>query len=393
MKYIMVIPDGLTDFRPHKNSKKTPLESARIPYIDHLLKNGMTGVIHTIPSSMPPGSDVANLSLLGMDPRKAKLGRAALEALAQSIKLNKDQTAFRVNFVTIKKDILTDYTGGEIKTKNAAYLIDLLNKNFNDDSIRFYPGVSYRNLAVINRSHFKVKTEPAHNILDKNIRPFLPKGKDGSYIRGIMEKADRILNNNTDAYRKKNKLKADHIWMWGEGHLKKGTSFYERHKLKGAVISAVDIVRGIACFLKMDVIPVPGITGDFHTNYRNKAKYALKYIDKYDFIYVHVEATDEAGHKGDFNEKKRAIEKIDEQIIGPLLKSKKKFNIIIVPDHPTPIRIKTHINEEVPFVFYSKSREMIPNHLFTHYSEQILKRPPLRFRNGHDFLKKIRSFV
>lgn len=390
MKYIMVIPDGLTDFCLKKKIKKTPLDEANIPYIDTLLQNGLTGTVKTIPNNMSPGSDVANLSLLGVNPRSFIMGRGAIEALARDIKLNKNQTAFRANFVTIKNDLMVDYTGGDIKNKNAGELVKLLNNHF-DNSITFYHGVSYRNIAIINKSNLKLQTEPPHNILDKKIQSYLPSGRDGALIRNIMQQASIVLNNS--AYLKKKKLKANSIWLWGEGHVKCGDSFYKRHHLKGAVISAVDIIRGIAKFLKMDVINVPGITGDFNTNFENKAKYALKNIDKYDFIYVHVEATDEAGHKGDFQEKKKAIEKIDQLIVKPLLKSNKKFNIILIPDHPTPIKLRTHIDEEVPFIIYSKYKTLTPNHQFRHYSEQILRKSPITIKKGHKFLEQVKNWV
>ncbi|MDH5717593.1 MAG: cofactor-independent phosphoglycerate mutase [Spirochaetia bacterium] len=384
MKYIMVIPDGLTDLRIKKYNNKTPLDSANIPAIDYLLQNGMTGTVQTIPDGCPPGSDIAQLSLLGVNPRKVKLGRGAIEALANNIKVNDGETVFRTNFVTIENQIMKDYSGGGIHTKDSKEMIKQLNQEF-DENVRFFAGVGYRNIAVINKKNIKIKTTPPHDITDKKINSYVPKGQSGDFINSIMTKAHEVIINSN--YFKKNKLKANNIWLWGEGKVSNGVSFEKSYNLKGAVISAVDIIKGIAKYLSLDVIKVPGITGEFNTNYGNKFKYALKNINKYDFIYIHIEAPDEAGHQGNFNEKKSAIEKIDKMIIKPLLESKEKFNIIVVPDHPTPLKYRTHTNEKVPFILYSKYKNIKSNHNFSHYCEDIVKKSPLHLNTGHNFLK------
>ncbi len=326
---------------------------------------------------------MANLSLLGVDPRTVSIGRGALEALAHDIHIEKNETALRLNFVTVKGNVMKDYTGGNIKSQDAAKIIKLLNKKFSD-SVRFYPGVGYRNICVIKKCSFQLKTEPPHNILDKKINSYLPKGTGSDVILKIMDKAKKIIQ--CSKYFKEKKVKTNYIWLWGEGRIEGEVSFYKRYNLKGAVISAVDIIKGIGRLLDMDVINVPGITGDFNTNYKNKGIYALKNLEKYDFIYIHIEAPDEAGHKGDFNEKKAAIEKIDKYIIGPLLKSSKKFNIIFLPDHSTPLKYRTHTRGQVPFIIYSKDKGFVPNHKFTHYSEEIIKNPPVFIKNGYRFL-------
>jgi len=391
MKYIMVVPDGLTDLRIKKHNNKTPLDAARIPSIDFLLHHGLVGVVKTIPNNRDPGSDVANLSLMGINTNVTYPGRGALEALAQNIKIKKNETAFRANFVTIIDNKMKDYTGGNIKSPDARVLITLLNKHFNH-SVRFYAGVDYRNIAIVKKKCLRIKTEPPHNILDKNINPYLPCGRDGSLITEIVLQSHHILKK--AAYTRKKQLKVSHIWLWGQGSYIKGQpSFYKKFKLKGAVISAVDIIKSIAKLLKMHVIKVPGITGDFYTNYANKAQYALSHLKKYDFIYIHIEATDEAGHKGDFREKVQAIQKIDHQIIKSLLEDKQKFNIIFVPDHPTPVKYRTHINQKLPFIVYSKTKPLKPNHNFNHYSEQILKNPPCSIDKGYQFIEKIIKLV
>ncbi len=386
----MVIPDGLSDLRIKRFKNKTPLDKAKIPHIDYMLKNGLTGVVKPIPGNRPPGSDVANLALMGVNTNVFCPGRGALEALAQDIKIDNNETALRANFVTISNNIMKDYTGGNIKTKDSCHLINILNRNF-DNTVRFFPGVDYRNIAVIKKSDLELKTEPPHNILDKKIRPYLPKGVGKEYLIDIMNRANKIIT--ASEYYKEKKLKANNVWLWGGGRITGGFSFYKKYNLKGAVISAVDIIKGIARFLDMDVIDVPGITGDFNTNYRNKSKYALKNLKKFDLVYIHIEAADEAGHKGDFQEKKAAVEKIDKHIIRPLLDSNLKFNIIFVPDHPTPLKYRTHTGGEVPFIVYSKIKKLIPNHKFKHYSEQILKKPPVFIKNGYRFLDLAISMI
>ncbi|MDD5067919.1 MAG: cofactor-independent phosphoglycerate mutase [bacterium] len=386
MKYVMIIPDGLTDLAVKELKNKTPLEKAYIPHINFLLQNGLTGAVRTVPDHHEPGSDVANLSLLGVDPRKVRIGRGALEALSQNIRINKQETILRLNFVTVKDDIMIDNTGGDIKSLEARGLIRELNRKIGQGK-KFYPGVGYRNLVKISRAGLNIHTVPPHDILGKKIHQHLPEGKDRNVIIGIMEQANRILTQSS--FRRTRKIKANAVWLWGEGYAVDTDSFYKKYGLKGAVISAVDIIKGIARLLKMDVIDVPGITGDFHTCYRNKALYALRNLKKYDFIFIHIEATDEAGHKGDYKEKIKAIEKIDREIVRTLLKAQEKFSIILLPDHPTPVKYRTHINKEVPFIFYSKGKALCPNHHFKTYSENILKRPPLFIKEGHTFLKKI----
>ncbi|MDH5719271.1 MAG: cofactor-independent phosphoglycerate mutase [Spirochaetia bacterium] len=384
MKYITIIPDGLTDLRTKKFGNKTPLDGANIPAIDSMLQKGLTGVVQTIPAGMPPGSDVAQLSLLGVNPKKVKLGRGAIEALANNIKVTDSQIVFRMNFVQIENGVMKDYSGGDIQTKEAKELIKALNEGF-DGSAAFYPGVGYRNLLVLGQKNLKIETTPPHDISDKKIKAYMPKGKSSPLINDIMKKAHEIIVNSS--YYKKKKLKANNIWLWGQGHVNNGMSFKDMTGLKGAVISAVDIIKGIAAYLDMDIIKVPGITGDFKTNYANKYKYAMNHINDYDFIYIHIEAPDEAGHRGDFEEKRKSIEKIDKLIIKPLLSHKEKFNMIMVPDHPTPVSLKTHTHDSVPFILYSKYGSLQTNHAFKHYCEDIVKKPPTIIKTGHNFLQ------
>jgi len=393
MKLIVVIPDGMTDLPVKELDNKTPLEKAVTPNIDSILRKGITGIVYTVPSGIQPGSDIANLSILGINPARVNIGRGALEALAQNIKIKKNEYVFRANFVCIKNNILIDYTGGNIKTLQAKKLIELLNRNF-DSRVRFIPGVDYRNLAIVqNNKDIKVVTTPPHNIINKKIDKYLPQGKSATIIREIMFKTYEILSRYS--LNKKRKIAANMMWLWGEGKIndKHIIPFYEKYNLRGAVISAVDIIRGIGKLLKMDIIQVPGITGDFRTNYKNKAIYALKNLKKYDFIYIHIEAPDEAGHQGNYKEKIKAIEKIDRLIIKPLVESKEKFNILFLPDHPTPICKRTHINYPVPFILYSKEKNLLPNHNFKEFNETIISKFPLKIKNGYKFLEWVLKYL
>lgn len=391
MKLIVVIPDGMTDLPVKELNNKTPLEKAITPNIDSILRNGITGIVYTIPSGVEPGSDIANLSILGVNPAKTDIGRGALEALAQNIEIKKDEYVFRANFVYVKDNIMLDYTGGNIKTTQAKKLIELLNKNF-DSKVRFIPGVDYRNLAIVrNNKAIKVVTTPPHNIINKKIDKYLPEGKSATIIKEIMFRTYEILSR----YPLKKRITANMMWLWGEGKVnnKHITPFYRKYKLRGAVISAVDIIRGIGKLLDMDIIQVPGITGDFRTNYKNKAIYALKNLKKYDFIYIHIEAPDEAGHQANYKEKIRAIEKIDRLIIKPLLESKEKFNILFLPDHPTPIIKRTHINHPVPFILYSKEKNLLPNHNFKEFNENIIPKSTLKVKKGYKLLEWVLKYL
>jgi len=390
-KLIVVLPDGMSDFPIKDLNNKTPLQVAEKEHFDFILRNGVCGAVHTVPDGLEPGSDVANLSILGVNSKSYSIGRGALEALAENIKVKDNEEIFRANFVTVIDNILIDYTGGNIKTSEAKKLINYLNNNFNSE-IKFFTGVDYRNLAVIKDGFLKVKTVPPHNIIGQNIEGYLPKGKGSEIIREIMFKTYELLS--AHQFNKRKKMPTNMVWLWGEGRVdSRVPSFYDKYGMKGAVISAVNIIRGIAKLLKMDVIDVPGITGDFDTNYSNKAKYALKNIDKYDFIYVHIEAPDEAGHRGNYKEKVRAIEEIDKKVLKPLLESDKKFNLLILPDHPTSTVKRTHVKHPVPFVLYSKYKKNRINHKYKKFSEHILKNPLVEIKDGYKLLEWVIKYL
>ncbi|MBN1897599.1 MAG: cofactor-independent phosphoglycerate mutase [Spirochaetes bacterium] len=384
MKLICVVPDGMTDFPLKALGNKTPLQKANTPCMDYLLKNGMTGIVHTVPRGFKPGSDTANLSIMGVDPRTIKIGRGALEALARNIRIKKGEHIFRANFVTIEDNVMKDYTGGNIRTRDSKKLIAFLNKR-TDRKVRFISGVDYRNLAVIRNDQIQISTVPPHDILNKKIDDYLPKGRSQELIRRIMFDTKKWLSDHP--VNKNKKIAANMVWLWGEGDVDSDIpSFFKRFGLKGAVITAVDIIRGIARLLKMDVIKVPGITGYFDTNYRNKAIYALRNLKKYDYIFLHIEATDEAGHHGDLGEKIRAIENVDRLVIKTLLEAKDNFDILILPDHPTPITLRKHDSGPVPFILYSKKKSLCPNHTFMKYDESTLENPAVRIKDGFTLL-------
>lgn len=387
IKLVIVVPDGMTDLPVPELGGKTPLEVAKTPNMDFILKNGVAGIVWNVPSDMEPGSDVANLSILGVNPKKIDIGRGALEALAKDIKLKNNEYVFRANFVTIEDNVMKDYTGGNIKTEYAEKLIDYLNKKI-DKNVKFFPGVDYRNLAIIKtEKKINVKTTPPHNIIDKEIFSFLPKGKYSELVKDIMFESYNLLSK-----LKNKRVSANMVWLWGEGKVNgKVESFEKRYGIKGAVITAVDIIKGIAKLLKMEILDVPGITGDLNTSYKNEAIYALKNLKDYDCIYLHIEAPDEAGHQGNYKEKIKSIEKIDKLVLGTLLKKKDDIYILLLPDHPTSISQRKHINSPVPFILYGK--DIRANNNFEKFSEKILNECTLKIKEGDKLLDWVLSKI
>jgi len=351
MKYIIIIIDGAADNPLPVLQNKTPLEAADIPTLDWMAAHGIMGTAYMVPEGLPLGSDVAIMSLLGYDPKAYYTGRAPIEAVAQGLKLNEHQWVFRCNMVTIENNIMKDHSASNISSEKAKELINLLNAQCPFQDIRFFSGVSYRNLMTVNLE-VSVVTTPPHDILEKDISGFLPKGRDADKLCELINWSNKILTC-------ENNHLATHIWLWGEGKQPTLPRFYDRFQLKGAVITAVDLVRGLAKLIGWDTLPVEGATGDFSTNYRGKGLKAIQGLADYDLICVHIEATDEAGHKGDALEKKQALEKIDANIVKPimdhLLKHEQEWSVLVLPDHPTPCAIRTHTADPVPFVLLSNS--------------------------------------
>ena len=397
MKYILIIPDGLGDLPIEEFDGKTPVEIARTPNMDRLASEGKCGVAKNIPRSMPCGSDVACLSLLGYNPAKYYSGRGPLEAASKNIILKEDEIAFRCNLVTIFDGKMVDYSGGHISNKESSVLINMVREAFRDNlDIQFYSGVSYRNLAIIKEeliSHGrgKLRTIPPHDILDEDIEPYLPSGKGSGFLKDLIKQVTEVIKDSEI-----NKIKVDlgenpanSIWLWGEGKSPIMPQFQSLYGLKGAVISGVDLIKGMSVYAGLNVIEVPGITGYLDTDYAAKGRYAVNALDEFDIIYIHIEAPDEAGHNGNRMEKVQCIEQIDEKIVGPVAKAIKERGegrILISPDHPTPVIKRTHTRDAVPFLVWGTG--VSPDKVET-FSEKSCATGKLGTVKGHDLIKKI----
>ncbi|HTP06169.1 MAG TPA: cofactor-independent phosphoglycerate mutase [Nitrospirota bacterium] len=409
MKYIILLGDGMAD-RPHAElGGKTCLQAAKTPNLDRLATLGTVGMVHTIPEGFPPGSDVANLTVMGYDPRKYYTGRSPLEAASIGVKLEPDDVAFRCNLVTlriiggkssasgaVRRAIMEDFSAGHIPTQEARLLIEEINSKLGSDRIRFYPGVSYRHLMVWKGGKDKIDCTPPHDIQDKDIQDYLPRGEGDEVLNALMESStDLLLHHPVNKARVENgKRPANSIWLWGQGKRPSMPTFREKYGLEGAMISAVDLTKGIGIYAGFEVINVPGATGWIDTNYVGKAEHALWALKTKDVVYVHVEAPDEAGHTGDLKNKLKAIEDFDEYVVGNIIHGMKQFDeyrILALPDHPTPLEIRTHTNEPVPFVIYDNRSERKGGPVA--YDERIAERKDaLVFKEGHAlmdyFLKK-----
>ena len=366
MKYVILIGDGMADYEIAELGNKTPLDYAHTPNLDRLAGTGKTGLFATVPPGFSPGSDVANLSVLGYDPRRYYTGRAPLEAASIGVKLEPTDVAFRCNLVTlVEKDsshIMDDYSSGHISTEDAREIVLDLDKAFKDSGVRFYPGTSYRHLMVFKGGNKDVKTTPPHDISDKPIDGHLPKGAGSEMLIDLMKRSWEVLKNHPVNERrfKAGKKRATSIWLWGQGVAPSMPTYTQRFGVDGAIISAVDLMKGIGIYAGLEVINVPGATGYIDTNYKGKAEAALAALEKKDFVCVHVEAPDEAGHNGNLKDKLTAIEDFDREIVGKVVEGLARFGdyrLLVLPDHPTPIRLKTHSSDPVPFIL-SSSEDM-----------------------------------
>ncbi len=358
MKYAVIVPDGLGDWPIPELGNRTPLEAAHTPNLDRLAREGILGTLQTCPKGMYPGSDVCALSLMGYDPASCYTGRAPLEAASLGIKLEGNQKVFRCNLVTTKGGILEDYSAGHVSTEEAKDLMGAIQRAFGSDKFQFFPGKMYRHILLCRRGEdFEVETAPPHDIQGQRFEPHLPKGRGSETFRRFIVESRRILENHAVNQRrmKAGKAKANMIWLWGGGVRPTLERFDKKFKgIQGGVISAVDHLHGLGHYLGWKVIQVPGATGYFDTDYAAKAKYAIHALKELDLIFVHIEATDEAGHSGLAEEKKKAIERIDEAIVGPLsdsLKRQGEYRLVVAPDHYTPTAKKSHIGDPVPFIF------------------------------------------
>lgn len=376
MKYIVVLGDGMADEPIEQLGGKTPLEYANTPVMDELAGKGEMGTVQNVPKGMAPGSDVANLSVMGYDPEKNYSGRSPLEALSVGVKMEENDVIFRCNVVTVTEDepyeekTILDHSSGEISTADADILMDTIREHFNSDIVQFYTGTSYRHITVWKNGKV-VGLEPPHDHLGSVIGPWLPKEP---LLRDMMEKSFPLLNghplNKERAANGKNK--ANSLWFWGAGTKPSLQNFKEKTGLKGAMISAVDLLKGIAVGAGMQIMEVDGATGSIDTNYEGKAQAAIDALlkDNCDFAYIHVEAPDEMGHQGLIEEKVKSIEYLDSRLIALVKKAMEdageEFRMLILPDHPTPIRIRTHTGQPVPYILYDSTRQA---KRIAHYSE------------------------
>jgi 2,3-bisphosphoglycerate-independent phosphoglycerate mutase len=359
MKYGIVIPDGCADEPQESLGGKTPLESARIPAMDAVAAAGVVGRANHTPQALPAGSDVANLSLLGYDPLKQFTGRAPLEAAAQGIQLAPEDWAVRCNLVTVEDQVMKSYTAGQISSAEAVELLASAQQLL-DEQLRYYPGVSYRNLLVYRGAgqpapfSFDTRTTPPHDLTDKSVLDDYPRGPGSDLLNRLMSESVEVFAEHkvNVARREAGKLPATNVWLWGLGSTPRLTPFSQLYGKSGAMITAVDLLRGLAALIGWRRIDVPGATGYLDTDYAAKGRYAVAALDDNDIVCVHVEATDEASHEGNAAAKVEALEQIDRHIVGPLHEALKKhgdYRMLIAPDHPTPLRTKTHSHGDVPF--------------------------------------------
>jgi len=362
VKYIILQGDGMADYPLEVLGGKTPLQVARTPNMDWLAQRGVYGIAHVIPDGFPPGSDVGNMSIMGYDPAVYHTGRSPLEAASMGVALSPKDIAFRCNLVTLggsaDETTMEDFTSGHITTEEAAEIIQDLGKKLSGGGIEFFPGVSYRHLMVWRDGKEKMETTPPHDITDQRTAGYLPKGDGADRLLELMAASQPILAQHpvNQKRRTEGKRQATTIWLWGQGRAPQLPPLTKRFGITGGVISAVDIIHGLGVYAGLERIDVPGITGFLDTNYIGKGEYGVRSLEKNDFVFIHVEATDEAGHMGDVNAKIQALEDFDAKVVGTVLKGmagRKDFRILLMPDHPTAIALKTHVSDPVPFVLYS----------------------------------------
>ncbi len=396
MKYIVILGDGMADYPLGELGGKTPLQAAQKPNFDFMAQKGEVGLVKTIPDGQKPGSDNANLSVLGYDPTIYYSGRSPLEAVSIGIALGEDDVTYRCNLVTISQAeryedaVMVDYSSDEISTVEADELIRFLAGRFSELGVELYTGISYRHCMVLRDAETGTVLTPPHDISDKQVGAYLPKDGNAQLLTYLMKESHKLLRDHPVNQKRirQGKRPANSTWFWGEGRKPALSPFYEKYGKKGAVISAVDLIKGIAICAGMKSIDVPGATGNIDTNFEGKAQAALDALAAgADFVYVHIEAPDECGHRHEVQNKVRAIELIDEKIAGPILeemnKRQEEFAIMVLPDHPTPLSLRTHVAEPVPFLIY---RNTGMNGSGLPYDEASAKSTGLFIDKGHELL-------
>lgn len=398
MKHIILLGDGMADEPIDELGGLTPLEKAHIPHMDALAREGVLGLAETIPKGFHPGSDVANLSVFGYDPAVCYSGRSPLEAASMGVELGPEDVAFRINLVTLEAHYgdlyMQDFSADHISTAEATELINCLQEELGDDQFEFYPGVSYRHLMVWRGGRDQFNLMPPHDLTGKSVSRHMPRGSGAEPMVQIINSAQMLFNRHPVNHQRLSagKLPANSIWLWGQGRRPRMSTLREQYGLDGAVISAVDLIKGIGIYAGLDVIEVPGATGYLDTNYRGKAEAALEALKTRDFVYVHVEAPDEAGHEGNLAGKIEAIEKFDQEVVGIVragIGSLGDYRLAVLPDHPTPLKLMTHTRDAVPFILYGSSGEYRPAGQPAGYSEKAARATGVKLDPGHLLMKSL----
>lgn len=388
-KHVILVGDGMGDCPSPQLGGKTPLEVAETPHMDELARRGILGLVRTLPEGMPLGSDVANLSIMGYDPKQYYHGRGPLEAASMGVELEPTDLAFRCNLVTVEDDTLVDYSAGRVTSQEAAELMASLQEELGRGQFDFYPGMSYRQLLIWHGGPERIDSVPPHDITGQRASDHLPRG---SQVLGkLIANAGRILRDHPVNRERKQRgeLLANAIWPWGQGRKPSMATLKDRFGLTGAVISAVDLVRGIGRLAGLEAIRVPGATGYLDTDYRAKVEAGLQALQTGDFLYLHVEAPDEASHEGDVEKKVKAIEDFDQKVVGPMLEGLEPFedwHLLILTDHLTPFSLRTHIPGLVPFALLRSSRMDVPVSERS-FSESAAKKAGLIVREGYHLIE------
>jgi len=392
MKYIVLLGDGMSDEPIAELGGLTPLQKAVTPNMDRLARQGVVGLAETVPAAFHPGSDVANLSVFGYDPASCYTGRSPLEAASMGVELGPDDVAFRLNLVTLGVHggdlFMQDFSAGHISTAEAAELIACLQEELGDDEFQFYPGVSYRHLMVWRGGRDDFKFTPPHDLTNQSIRDHLLRSAAAEPLMQITNGA-QLLFKTHPVNRKRElagKMPANSIWLWGQGRRPQMPTLQEKYGLTGAVISAVDLIKGIGIYAGLEVINVPGATGYIDTNYKGKAEAALAALQHHDYVYVHVEAPDEAAHAGNLQDKLQAIEDFDREVVGTVMARAAElgdYRILVLPDHPTPVAKMTHTKDMVPFILYGSGGEFAPCGVVDGYHEPAAASTGVKVAPGH----------
>ena len=391
VKYAVLLGDGMADRPLDELGGRTPLAAAATPCMDALAREGELGLVRTVPRGMAPGSDVANLSVFGYDPERYFTGRAPLEAASMGVPLGPEDVAFRCNLVTLEEGRMADFSAGHVSTAEAAELIRDLDRALGGAGVSFHPGVSYRHLMVWRNGKDGAVCTPPHDIPGQPIREHLPVREGSVFLKDLMLRGQNVLRDHpVNRERAARGLPpANAIWLWGQGRPPRLPSFPEKYGLTGGVVAAVDLVKGIGAYAGLESAAVPGATGFLDTDYRGKALAALRILEERDFVYVHVEAPDEAGHMGNAAEKVRAIERFDAEVVGPVregLEAMGHFRLLVLPDHPTPVPLRTHTGDPCPFVLYD-SRRSGPGG--PGFDESAAEASGLRLERGHEIMDRL----